>query len=419
MFDARLIKNIASMAAFQAANFIVPLINFPYLTRVLGPEAFGYYGLAFAISSYLFLVVDWGFGWSASGAIARAGSDRAETRVIFWNTLSAKAIILVVVYLALSVAALSGFVPQKLLTVLICSSAITFGNVLSLDWYLQGKEELSRFVWPALGCRFGTVPLTFLLVKGPHDVWLAAAIQAAAGIAAGILSLFMVASRREVDRPHAGDLKPFPYIARGWPFFAAAAAPTLYTTMNTILLGIMAGPVVVASFAVADRLRSAAQSVLAPISKAAYPRSVKLTHENSPSLKRYLIHIFILEFVVAGGIASFLFIFNHAIMNVVSGGKFKSSADVLAVLAFAPPLVGLSDVIGMQIMLPRKLNRQFARIRWCAGGVNIALVAILIPRYMAVGAAIGTVAAEFSILVMMIASVRVSASKENEPQIAV
>lgn len=406
MIDAKLIKNVISMAAFQAGNYIVPLITFPFLTRVLGPRQYGFYGLAFAIAGYLFLTVDWGFGWSASAAIARAGNDRAKIRIIFWNTLCAKSILLLGVYISMIFCAVTGIIGLELLPVLICASAIIIGNVFSLDWYLQGREELGRLVWPSMICKFATVPLTFALVSGPSDAWLAAGIQAAASIASGVFSQLMVALRHEVDRPLRGDIRPLPYIRRGWPYFAAAAAPTLYTTANTILLGVMAGPVAVGTFAVADRLRSAAQAVLAPISKAAYPRSVRLTHERDPALRKFILLVLIAEFSIAGTISVFLFTFNHEIMQLVAGSKFQGSADVLAILAFGPLLVGMSDVLGMQVMLPRNMNKQFARIRWCAGAVNIAVVVILIPKFMAVGAALGTVIAELCILVMMAVAIK-------------
>jgi O-antigen/teichoic acid export membrane protein len=64
--------NIASMIVWQLCNYVIPLLTFPYLTRVLGVGQFGVYALCFAIASYFVLITDWGFVLAAPGQLARA-----------------------------------------------------------------------------------------------------------------------------------------------------------------------------------------------------------------------------------------------------------------------------------------------------------------------------------------------------------
>ena len=61
MLDKRIIKNISSLFSLQMATYIIPLINLPYLVRVLGVEGYGYLGFSLAITQYANLIINYGF----------------------------------------------------------------------------------------------------------------------------------------------------------------------------------------------------------------------------------------------------------------------------------------------------------------------------------------------------------------------
>lgn len=89
--DRVILKNAASLLLIQGANFILPLVTFPYLVRVLGPSNFGVLAFSFAVVAYGVLLADYGFNLSASKRIAEIRGDRRMLSKTFWSVLTAKA----------------------------------------------------------------------------------------------------------------------------------------------------------------------------------------------------------------------------------------------------------------------------------------------------------------------------------------
>ena len=69
-------KNILLLLFMQGANYLIPLMTFPYLTRVLGVSQFGLYAVILTLSQYFVLVTDFGFNLRASKRIAQSNGDK-------------------------------------------------------------------------------------------------------------------------------------------------------------------------------------------------------------------------------------------------------------------------------------------------------------------------------------------------------
>jgi PST family polysaccharide transporter len=79
---------------------------------------------------------------------------------------------------------------------------------------------------------------------------------------------------------------------------------------------------------------------------------------------------------------------------VVLGPGFDSAVVVLRILALLPPLIAISNVLGIQWMLALGLDRLVNTIVISACVLNVGLALILVPRYQQVGMATAVVASE-------------------------
>ncbi|MEM3942372.1 MAG: polysaccharide biosynthesis C-terminal domain-containing protein, partial [Candidatus Bathyarchaeia archaeon] len=89
------------------------------------------------------------------------------------------------------------------------------------------------------------------------------------------------------------------------------------------------------------------------------------------------------------------------IVNILLGPKYSPAISVMRVLATLPFLIALSNVFGIQVMLPFHLDRAFFTILVVAGLINILTALLLVPIWGAMGMAISVAFTEFYVTATM------------------
>ncbi len=389
--DARLPRlrtNIAAMGLVQISNYVIPLITLPYLTRVLGTEAFGKVAFAQVVMTYFVLLVDYGFSWSATRKVAAHRDEPAEISRIFAATWAAQwlLVLLAAIMAAMVIIATDRLRPDAHLY------AAAFTNVIATAlfpiWFLQGLERLQVVAALQLLTRSLALIPIFLLVQQPSDAMLLLIIQGGAAMLAGILSLWWMQQQSIVTwhrRPRWQDIRGA--LHDGGILFASRVSISLYTTLVPLVLGWVAGPVALAYFNLADKLRAAAQSLLTPLSQALFPRMSHLVSNDGNAAYTLIKRSAQAVIAIAGSTSVALWVLSDWLVILLGGADFAPAAQVLRWLAPLPLIIGLSNVLGVQIMLPHGLNRAFNVILFSAASLGAILIWPLIQHKGAPGAA--------------------------------
>ena len=183
-------------------------------------------------------------------------------------------------------------------------------------------------------------------------------------------------------------------IKNGWNLFLSTVWINLYTTSNVFILGLFAPANVVGYFAAADKIRMAFQGILSPMSQSVFPYVNNLLSESYERFISFNKKLFKIALTVGTIISITLFLFAEPLVNIILGKGYEPSVLVLRIIAWLPLVIFLSNVLGIQTMLPMNKQKSFSIILFFAAMINLILSFILVPKYFEIGTAISVLATE-------------------------
>ena len=167
----------------------------------------------------------------------------------------------------------------------------------------------------------------------------------------------------------------------------------LYTLANTTILGFFVSSASVAYYCGAERVVLSVLGLMAPFTQALYPRMSHLAASNRERATS-AIRMGFLVFGLSGLVTCGLLIATAPwVIRILLGPSYRPAIGVLRVASLIVPFVAVSNILGMQWMLPFGMDRIYNRIQIGAGILNFALALILAPRFGAIGTAWCAVAA--------------------------
>ncbi|HLI62308.1 MAG TPA: flippase [Terriglobales bacterium] len=387
-----LAANAVSLYWIQIANYVLPLVTVPYLTRVLGATGWGLVAFGQSFASYVGILAEYGFVLSATREVTRHREDREKLGEIVAGVLGAKAFLSVA---GLAVAALAAWwIPIfRQNPLLFCGAALlAVGQAASMIWFFLGIEQVRMAAFlEVLGKAVGAAAI-FLLVHHVGQEWRALAVQGVGALLGAAACLVLVYRRVPVKIPTPKSVREA--LRMGWTMFLFRGSVTLYTTGNAFILGLFVAPRYVGYYAGAEKISKAFLGLLNPVSQSFFPRLSHLVQHARDRAARLL--RVSLGLMGTGSLALGLVVFALAptLIRLILGPGYTEAVPVLRVLSLLIPLIAVSNVLGIQWMLPLGLDRVFNQIIFAAGILNMALAVVLAPLFAQMGMAWAVVTSE-------------------------
>ena len=401
MIDLAIRRNVLSLFMLQGGAYLIPLLTLPWLSRVLGVNEFGRLGFITAFVAYFILLVDWGFSLSATKQVAIFRHDKLARSKVFWDTLFARLILALIGFLLLislifSIPQLSVNAPFLLLGYL-----AVVGSIIAPTFYFQGIERMSKMALINLLIKFLSVPCIFIFVTSDADIARAIGIQAGFILLAAVVNFFTLLFSDELTwvRPSCDQM--IKSLKDGWPLFLSTASIGLYTNSNIVILGFVADAAAVAYFTAAQTLIRAGQGLYGPLSQALFPRMSHLFHHAKDSALILLRQLMWVQGAISALLSCFLFIAAPWLMTAFFGEQFELGISVLRWLSPLLFLIGLSNIFGIQCMVPLGYTGPFSRILLASGLFNVFIMLPLGYWFGADGGAVAVLITEFFVTLLM------------------
>lgn len=373
----RVFRNMAAMSVLQVANYVIPLLVLPVVSRVLGATLFGSVGYAQNIVSYLTLLVNFGFEYSATRQIALA-ADQAQKNRIFWAVMTSKALLLVISFAVLALLPL--FVERVACDPrLYMYTALTnIGIVLFPTWYLQGEQQMDKMAWANFFGKLLGAVLVIALVREASAYRLYPLFLSVAGIAVGFGALLYVIRHFGIGRYECSLSSLREVLVPGAPIFLNNVFISLYTAVNMTLLGIYATDDVVGYFSAAQRLILALNMVaVLPVSTALYPEISRQFEQSKQKGVSYLKRVLLLAGGCAGIVSVMTWVASPLVIRVVYGAGYEPAIAILRWLSPLPFLVMTATLLTVQGLYGLGLHRYAPWV-----GLILAVVCISINLWL-------------------------------------
>ena len=387
-------RNYFFSILYQLVALSMPLITTPYLSRVLGAYGMGRFSYAGSIVSYFVLLAAFGTSLYGQRLIARV-RHLPKVRTHFFVEL----FLLRVITTLIAIALYFGLVLPR------CSDPLLYavlgveilGVALDTSWFMQGMEQFAPITLCATVARVIAAVCVFTLVRDRNDLWIYAIVYVSTQLLASLLLVFWV--RRRTVRVKRWRPKLSAHAWLTTTFFAGSVAIGLYTALDKTMIGLITrSSAQNGYYEQAQRIVHVVVSMVTAMgvvvaSRVAALFKAKKKEELQQLLLRSFCLVFALSLPAAGGIA----LIAPRFVPIFLGPGFRPAVPILAVLALLVPIIGVSNVVGIQLFAATGREKQLAFSVGVGALCNLGLNLLLIPRYQALGAAIASVVAELAV----------------------
>ena len=373
-----LLCDITSIYGVQIANYVIPLLTVPYLSRVMGAPAWGLMAMAQAFAVCGGLIIEYGFVYSATRQIATASTKR-EIEEIIAGVLGARVLLIAFV---IAVACCAWFFVsmfhQHAFLLWAAVTAEIFKSSLP-TYFFYGIKRVAIASALDVSARLASGAGMFVFVRGPEDAWKVLGLQAGGAIAALVIGYAVIYSRYAPRWPRLRH--GLRILREGANMFLFRGAHHIYVLGNAFLLGLFASPEAVGYYAGAEKINSAAVGLLSPLSTALYPRAAGLV-KNSFGKAAVLTKVSLYAMLAVSILLGLLMWFGCSwIVRLFLGPNFLLSASALRILSLRAPAVALTNVLGFQWLLALGMEKSFQWITIASVLLNVLLAVLFAPTY--------------------------------------
>jgi O-antigen/teichoic acid export membrane protein len=190
-------------------------------------------------------------------------------------------------------------------------------------------------------------------------------------------------------------------------FFAMACATTIYTHLDTVMLGFMATDEDVGYYNAAVRIKTILVSIVTSLGTVLLPRASYYIEQGLlDEFRRISKKALNFVFLLASPMMIYFILFAKDGIYFLSGKAYTGSIIPMQIIMPTLLLIGITNILGIQILVPMGKEKVVLYSEIAGAVVDIIINAILIPQYASSGAAIGTLVAEFVVLVVQYYALR-------------
>jgi len=349
----KLINNFSYMAIINLANKAIPLIVAPYIVITIGIEKFGIISFALIIAMYFQLITQYSFQLTATKYVSQNRDDIKKLSEHFWLVLTIRFLLAIVTFIIFLIMVFTIEILYAEKQVFFFTFLLVFADILMPLWFFTGIEEMKYNAIFNIIAKVTYAISVFIFIHVDTDYTLIPILNVIPLLILGVYSLYFAHSKFGIYFVQPSFKKIVQELKVGKDIFYSNMSVSLYTTINTVLLGFFTNYTAVGIYTLAEALFNAYNSLIKTYTAVIYPHLARYANESkkllSQSKKFFRLYIIILF------IASiFLFIISGFIIEVLYGKNHEESIFILQILSIALLLEPLGGFFTSYLSLQSK-----------------------------------------------------------------
>ncbi|MFN4308812.1 flippase [Sulfurihydrogenibium azorense] len=402
----RLFSNFVSLAVLQGANYILPLITFPYLVRVLGVEKFGLLAFATATVTYFQILTDYGFNLSATRDISIHRENKEKVQEIFSSVMVIKFGLLILSFILLIILVFSFDKFRKDWEVFVLSFGMVVGQVLFPVWFFQGMEKMKYITILNIFAKLLFTVAIFVFVKEQADYWKVPLLNSLGFILAGVLALWIIFRDFGIKFPlKASKNNLILQLKKGFYLFLSSGFLSLYRSSNSFIIGLILNNTYVGYYSIAEKIIYTIQSLQDIVGRALYPYFAK-KFRNAFEFTLFFKKIVFLLVTIYLSITLLTISFSTFLIILISGKDEIIISNLLRIMSIVILVGGLNYWLGILGFTSLGNYKIFMNGVLIAGISNLALCVILLILIGIYGAGLSLLLSEIILLIYLSLNLR-------------
>lgn len=399
----------------QCCNIIIPLIIYPYVSRVLGASNYGKYSFADSVINVFMTIACLGVPTYAVREGARLRDNKKAIEKFTAEVYSINILSLIFTMIVLIAVVENNFRLHKDALVIYLLSFNIITSILGRDWLNNIFENFAYITVRYIFFQLVAVCLIFFCIKNSDDYIEYTCITLVANSGGYILNFFYTQKFVHLQITTKLNLKKhMPSILFLW---GVSLAIQIYIMSDVIILGFFQSDAQVGIYSLSSKVYTIVKALLNAIIIVTIPRISSYIDDpysndcqNIIKKLRSALYILVLPSVVG------LFMESKNIILLIGGEEYVTGAMVIRILCIALVFAVFGCFYAQAILVPTRNDKSFFVATVISASVNILLNFLIIPRMGICGAAITTVIAEGCVmLICMFASKRIYyIKKDNE-----
>lgn len=379
-------KNFAFNALLTSANYLFPLIVFPYISRVLGVNNIGICNFVDSVIQNFILISMMGIGMVGIREIVAAKGDRVRLNRVFSSIFYINGLFTLLAVAALVVCSYVVEDFSEYRSLLFIGIAKLVGNFLMIEWFFKGLEDFKYITVRSILVRLAYVVSVFLFIRSPGDYTLYYILTAGTFVVNALFN--MIYGRRFVSL----TLDPVPLSAFMKPVLILGVYmifTNLYISFNTMWLGMQTDDTEVGYFATATKLFSVFIALLTAFTTVMIPRMSDYLKDGKTDMFRGMLAKTVsVLFSFSMPLIYFGIVYADDIVMVIAGPGYEGARVPMQVCMPLLLIIGYQQVVVLQALLPLKKDNAILVNSMVGGGVALILCFTIVGHLKATGAAL-------------------------------